>query len=397
MKNFYLIITAFLCCVMAYGQTAITINFGDIPAPGPVVIFDNITSTNPPVPTPGLNKLWDYAAYYNDSLVVAAYIPETDPFFTSNGIDFHTLTFKGLTSTLGYFLDSEIDLNTNGFFESGLFIDSAAFSLGAFTGNNSDSLIIPEQKQIFATDKTIIKFPETIGTQWSSKTRRFANFTLTVQAFGLNHAPGQHVYTTFRTDSIVGWGKMRVHTSNGPSIEYDVLMDKVHEYNADSFYLNGSPASPFLLAAFGVSQGQHTNEAYFYRFNRTGADSYPYLASFSFGNDATYTTLSDARINTQNLTTGTKDLKDSDYTTLVYPNPSNTHEINIAITGRDLKITDYSLYDLSGKVIQQGKVDPNSNAQIAISLNKEMANGNYLIILKDKEGRQVVSEQVSVQ
>lgn len=377
-----------------YSQ-AIVINAGDVPLPAPIVNFDNLYGTNAGNPIPGNDQLWNYSSYFGDTLITAFYVPETDPFFTSNGVQFHTMVFKGLTATLGYFLNSEIAFLSSGIYEVGLSIQAAAFSLVPFTGNTLDSMIIPAQKQIFLSDKTIMEFPSTIGSGWHSSTRRFADFNLTVSAFGLNHTPGQHVYTTVRSDTIVGWGKMRVYTSSGPSIDYDVLMDKVHEYNVDSFYLGGAPASPFLLGAFGVAQGQHTNEAYFYRFNRKGNGSYPYLASFSYGADASYTALADAFINMNDLTTGSKDLRDVDYSTLIFPNPSNTNEINIKIIGREINVTDYAVIDLLGRNVQQGKVDNSSSGLITLSLNDNIGNGTYVIRLMNKEGREVVVEKVN--
>ncbi len=395
MKKYATILLAMGISIIGYSQ-AITINAGDVPLPAPVVNFDDIILTNAGNPIPGNDQTWNYSFYFGDSLITALYVPETDPFFTSNGVQIRTLAFKGLTSTLGYFINSEIAFLGSGVYEVGLGIDAAAFSLVAFTGNTNDSMVIPAQKQIFLSDKTIMKFPYTIGSGWHSSTRRLADFTLTVSAFGLNHTPGQHVYTTVRSDTIVGWGKMRVYTSSGPSIPYDVLMDKVHEYNVDSFYLGGSPASPFLLGAFGVSQGQHTNESYFYRFNRKGSGSYPFLANFSYGADATYSTLSDARINMSDLTTGIKDLNDVDYSTIVFPNPSNTNEINIKIIGREIMATDYAIFDLPGRNVQQGKVDNTSTDLITLSLNDKIANGTYVIRLMNSEGREVVVEKINV-
>ncbi|HZV69349.1 MAG TPA: T9SS type A sorting domain-containing protein [Saprospiraceae bacterium] len=394
MKKLSILLYALLATMAGFSQ-ALTIDAGDVPLPATLVPFDDFILTNPPDPSIGDNQTWDYSGYFGDSVIIVNYVTETDPLFLANGVDFHVLTFKGLTSTLGYLLNSEIDFNSNGIYEVGLGINPAEYSLAAFTGNSNDSMIIPEQKHLFLTDKTIMDFPFTMGTTWGSTTRRVTDFILTVQAFGLDHAPGQHVYTNVRTDEIVGWGKMSVHTGSGPSIEYDVLMDKVHEYNVDSFYLNGSPASPILLLAFGVSQGQHTNESYFYRFNREGAGSYPYLISFFYDNDPTYTNMTDARTNLNNLTTGVKDLQSDDYATLLFPNPSNSNEINIKIIGREFGITDFAVFDLQGRIVQQGKVDNTSGDLIRLSLSNVPVNGTYVIKLKDKDGREVVSEKVN--
>ncbi|MGB4850153.1 MAG: T9SS type A sorting domain-containing protein [Saprospiraceae bacterium] len=396
MKKFSTLLFVMLTSIIGFTQ-AITIDASDVPLPPAAILLDDIFATNPANPITGLDQTWNYSSYFGDSLIALTYPTETDPFFTSAGVDFHALAFKGLTATLGYFLNSEIDFNSNGVFESGLSIDAAKFSLLAFTGSTLDSMIIPAQKQIFLSDKTIMKFPYTIGSGWHSMSRRFADFNLTVSAFGLNHTQGQHVYTTMRSDTIIGWGKMRVYTSGGPSIDYDVLMDKVHEYNVDSFYLGGAPASPFLLSAFGVSQGQHTNESYFYRFNRKGAGSYPFIAQFSYGNNATYTTLNDARINLDNLTTGINDLHGVDYSTLVFPNPTNSNEVNIKILGHDPAPTEYAVFDLLGMNVQQGKIDNASNDMITLSLNDNIGNGTYVIRLMNKEGKEVIVEKVNLQ
>ncbi|MBL7729499.1 MAG: hypothetical protein JNM68_17515, partial [Dinghuibacter sp.] len=114
-----------------------------------------------------------------------------------------------------------------------------------------------------------------------SESRRVVNFNLNVAAYGLNNAPAQHVWTVYREEKIVGYGKIRVYHPDGPSQYYEVLKSEVTEYAIDSFYLYGKPAPDALLKAFGAEQAQKINIDNRVNFYRKG--SFNYLFSLYLG------------------------------------------------------------------------------------------------------------------
>ncbi len=293
---------------------------------------------------------------------------------------------------LGYNLFGEIDFNSSNIKESGVDIAWQGYSLTAMTGGASDSLVIPAQKAILPTAKEIVHFPMTAGTNWSSISRRSTDFTLTALIY--SHAACQHVYYIHRTDSVVGWGKMRVYATSGPSTQYDVLMDKIHQYAVDSFYISGAAASSLALSAFGVSQGQFTDTTYRYNFYRKG--SFNYLLTFNYGTDASYTTASGKFAHTDNITpAGVEELGGSTYSTVLFPNPANGSEVNLIVNGRDVTGGNYTITDMAGKTVQAGAIEMKAGA-VHISLGNVLANGNYVLNVTDADNAKIATEQFTV-
>jgi hypothetical protein len=393
MKSTFTLLAFLLCSALAIGQ--ITITGTDIPVPPEINNFDEITTTNPASPSVGANLQWDYSSHFGNDPFALIYPQETNPFFTNAGVDVYVQGFKNLNSNLGYILYNEVDFNNNDVLDAGVDIIYQAYSLAAYTGNTADSLVFPDQQYIFNQPRVFMHFPFTANSSWHSSSSRQTDFNLTITALGLNRVPGQQRYTIVRSDSIVGWGKMSVHTPNGPSIGYDVLMDRIEQYAVDSFFINGGPAPTVLLTSFGISQGQISGANYAYNFYRKG--TYAYLMRFFYGADKTFTTLSQAFVNTDDLLTGIGDPQQLSYTTLVFPNPSNTNEINIKLFGKSISNATYVITDLSGKTVQNGAPTLQSNEMIQVKLNHQLINGNYFIKIFDESKHEVVSEQIEVQ
>jgi Secretion system C-terminal sorting domain len=324
------------------------------------------------------------------------YTKETDSFYLKAGVDVYLFSFKNLNQQLGYYVDNEYDFNANGVDDKGIYVENQTFPLEVLTGNNKDSLRIPLQGYVYNTNpRRIFQFPSTAKSKWESKNRRVVDFDLTVTAFGLNKTPAQHVYYTTRKDSIVGWGKVRVYTPNGPSIAYEVLIDKVEQYSNDSFYLNGAAAPAPLLTAFGIFQGQRTNSIYQYNFNRKG--SFSYLVRYHYGSDSTYSIAPVVYVNTDNLTTtSTYDVKGESYSTVIYPNPSNGQEINLSFIGKNLQEVSYVITDMLGRIVSTSSKTGMLNNILKLETQSLNA-GMYSIQVKDAENNIVASEQFNIE
>jgi hypothetical protein len=373
----------------------ITILASDIPVPPEIVNFDDISTSKPGQPSTGANQNWDYSAHFGNNPFSIYYPVETIPFYTNAGIDVYLASFKNLNSNLGYNIYNELDWNGTDVLDSGLDIPFQSYSLGAYTGNPSDSLVFPAQQYILSTPRILMHFPMTANSSWHSNSQRVTNFTLTVGALGLNKIPGQQKYTLVRNDSIVGWGKLSVYTPNGPSIRYDVLMDRIEQYAVDSFFIAGGPAPTVLLTSFGITQGQISGLQYAYNFYRKG--SYAYLMRMFYGTDKTYSTISQAFVSTDDVLTGVNNTGANTYSSLIFPNPSNGHEINVQLNGKVVKSATYSLYDLTGRTVQHGTPAMQGNGFMQIKLQSTLSNGNYLLRLFDESQHEIISEKITVQ
>ena len=378
-----------LCCLAAAasGQTPFTITANNFPLFGIQTFQGPNTGTNL---TPGTNGNWDYSALSSTGTAQSPYFPETDPFYTQAGVDVYIDDFKNLTPQLGYILYNEFDFNSTGVFDKGIYIDPQAYSVGAFSGNSLDSIRFPFQGYIYPTSRKVMQFPATFGSNWSSQNRRWVNFDLTVTALGLNKVPGQHVFTTFRTDSIVGSGTMRVYTAAGPSIAYAVLIDKINQYAVDSFYLAGAPAPTALLTAFGMTQGQQTGINKRYTVYREGQSTA--LAIFLYGSN-NYTTPTAIYFDTDNLTTTTSvgDPQELQYATLLFPNPSRSGQINVQFSGNIPAVTQYQVIDLQGRILQSGRADI-SQGFFQVQLEQQVPAGQYFLQLTDDKKQTLATE-----
>lgn len=398
MKTFFTLIFTWITLSYVIGQSAITLNSSNVPIPTGTFTFNEITTNNPPSPIIGNNQTWNYATYFNLDTFDTFFFEEEDPFYTSVGVDVYQPAFKLLNQELGYNLYSEFDFNENGVEDKGVYIDQQVYSLQQLTGNATDNITFPLQGYILNNPRKVMKFPMTNGTSWESTSNFSTNFTIKVTAFGLNNAPARHAYRTERKDTIVGYGKMSVYTPNGPSISYDVLMDKSVQYSVDSFYLNGAPAPAVLLNAFSVAQGQISGLSHTYNFYRVG--SFNYLARFFYGTDATFTNLVSAFVTMEDLTTATSSLQElgkESYATVLFPNPSNGQEINLLLIGKVMDQVNYQITDLAGRMVQSKVNHKLDNNIMTIYLENNISTGIYMLLVKDINNKVIATEKITIQ
>lgn len=379
----------------AFSHAQITISSSDVPVPSAIFHIDNFSANAPASPTIGNNQNWDYSTYFGNVPMTNNYPVETSTFFTASGIDVRYDGTKAFNAGFNYNISTEYDFNSTAVLESGVFVPAQAYELSSFTGSTADSLVIPAQQYILNAPKKVMEFPMTMNTTWQSTSARQTNFTLTVGAYSLNHTPALHKYIVNRTDSIIGWGKLRVHTPTGASAPIDVLMDKIAQYAVDSFYLAGAPAPTALLTAFNVTQGQQTDVQYAYNFYRKG--SFHYLMRLNYGSDNTYTTMTGAWANTDNVAPSAIDeVNNSTYTTLIYPNPTKGHEMNILVQGKEVNEATFILSDLNGRMIQQGNVIMNGKNTMKILFSEIAHNGLYQLKVMDETTHEIISEKIQI-
>lgn len=388
---FTLLIAVALFCPSAFAQSPITITSSDIQPFEELLSYDGLFSPNV---SPMSNHTWDFSSYNNNSISYAGYYYETIPLFTNAGVDIYVATTKNLTSTLFYNTYSEVDFNANDVAEVGIDISAQAFDLSAFTGNIQDSIVFPAQSRVYPNDRRkLMEFPFTMSSSWETVSRRETDFILTVNAASLNQVPSKHVYYVHRHDTIVGWGQMRVYTDMGPSIYYDVLMCQTGEFSVDSFYIGGNPAPAQILSAFGVSQDQITNARYQYNFYVAG--HYPYLIRHHYANDNTYSTVSKIYVLRDGITTATSiEENEIQFSTLVYPNPSNSGIINLRVMGKELPMSQYTVTDITGRTVASGILNHPGALEASIQVGNEVANGTYFLNVMDKDGIQLLTEQI---
>lgn len=285
----------------------------------------------------------------------------------------------GLSPAMSYMSALYWGKDANGVYNYGEHIERQASGLGAATMNPQDSLIFPEQTVVYSVPEKTMAFPMHFGDTWSSTAHQTVNFELTVNMFGMFNTPGERRSVVEMSDSVKGWGKMRVKNLNGQTSAYmDVLVVQETEHTSDSFYLGGAPAPSTLLDAFGLSQGQ-SESRYTTLFYRSGEVT-PLLRLEH--TDSTFTTTTGAVVMNSRIpvppVTGIENLQQADLFR-VYPNPVTNGTLHIDGITSGSKWT-YTLISVNGQVLLKGIVT-SSDATVNIA---DAADGVYILnLVKD--------------
>jgi hypothetical protein len=380
----------FLSCLSAaMAQSPITINAANFP---PLDFQLYVQINNPNINfTPAANGVWDYSTLTSTDSVSNNFIEEEDPFFTSVGVDAYLYNVKNLIPGFGFAVFDEYDINSSGLYDRGIYVEEQEYPLTSFTGNANDNIYYPLQGYVYplTNSRKIMQFPATYQSKWVSQSRRKVNFNLSVQALGLNNLPCQHIYTLVRTDTIIGWGKMRVYSDGVPSIQYDVLIDEVNYFEIDSFFSNGAPLPTQLLSAFGMSQGQQLVTLARRNVYRAG-ESQP-LVVFNYAN-LNFTTPNIAFFDISGIspTTHVSGPVGAQFSTLIFPNPCPNGILNVQLFGQVPELGDYQITNLEGKILQNGPVNL-ENGYLQIGL-PEYAPGQYILQIQDKQKQTQITE-----
>jgi len=266
--------------------------------------------------------------------------------------------------------------SANGIVQHGESIERQAISLKGLSGGMNDSLVFMKQDIMFTGESFEIKYPATMSSMWVAAPKFNTDFSLTIAAYGLNKAPGQRRSMRGDNYSVVGWGKMKVKNKNGMATEYiDVLQVKLERTITDSFYINGSPAPPALLMAFGLTQGQ-VARTYEMLFLRVG--EYRPLVKIAYTN-STYTKITYAEVHKQRLgaLSGIGNIASTSLD--VYPNPVTGHSFSIKGDNLYGKKLIFTLCNTMGQVVTTAEVPTNG----IVNLSETIPSGIYHLQLND--------------
>lgn len=243
-----------LLCVQASAQITLTAASFEVN-----LLADSsakFVSANFPVFQTGDGQSWNFGTHPVESW---DYVSECGPadaahFPDAQYAQYSRFEFNG---GLGYNCFTQQSILPDAWYRYGEVLSRQANTLVAVTGNPTDSLIFPAQWQVYSAPDVRLPFPATTGASVSSSYLKSTNFQLRIPLFGFNYTPGERrAYQ--RTDiEVVGSGTLRLPVEDGGiSQPYEVLMVRYKLVSTDSFYLNGQPAPPQLIAAFGLVQGQ---------------------------------------------------------------------------------------------------------------------------------------------
>ncbi|HYV90658.1 MAG TPA: T9SS type A sorting domain-containing protein [Chitinophagales bacterium] len=226
--------------------------------------FDGVDPSTVWLPTEGEHQIWDYTSVVHNYNYDFEY--EATP-FSDPGVPDATRATQYTAALFGFlpFIVQNLDVtDATGYHNLSNHYPYQAFDISSFTGSAGDSLYFPDQIGEYKPMYT--QFPATYQSSWESSSSGKIYFELSVAAFGLDHAPGYQIAHTTLGATVVGWGKLKIPYHGGSSNFIPSLLVKRWESETDSFYLYGFPADPYLLGAFGLSQGQSfTTSGYWFR------------------------------------------------------------------------------------------------------------------------------------
>jgi len=326
-----------------------------------------------PILTPTTNAIWDLTTITDSSVPSFIYrvASITYPFADSNFYDFAGYAYQG---------NVESAITSAGNFEYGIELPRAADYIGSITGGFTDSFVTLPQVDTFSSAHLVISFPATYENNWFSSYKSDFNYQISITAFSYNHAPGIVRSYVSETDSVTGWGQMRVKNMDGiPSSYFNVLQVKKIVSTVDSFFLNGTLATDLLLTTLGLTQGQ-TTTTYLQDYYRTGEVT-P-LAEVTYS-DATYSHPVHAATHIQRLVNEGVANVHGTFEVKLFPNPA-TGRVTIELPSMP-GTWSFELSDFTGQIIQSGTLTLNGNIA-PFTLPQSMASGIYSLRLFNSNG-----------
>lgn len=369
-----------LCLATLAAQAQITINQSAYASWTPGI--DSFRELNAATGTPAANANWDLSGnmygvsgthhYHAGTLAAfpgATYYTEgTIEIVPASGLELHPRYYHGNTA--------------QGIQTLGLSLGRTAISLAPATLSPNDSLVFEAQHVVYTSALTHLAFPATASSRWSNNLTGTINFKLSVDFLSMVDVPGAIKKTVVTTDSVKGWGKMRVKGLDGSISGYmDVLAVKVKQEVTDSFFLAGLPMDNALLDAVGATQGLVTTR-YEIKYYRSGEVTPLLEVAYMNG---TYTTEDGAKAHMKRLAAGTNSVGtiSRDNMISIFPNPVINRQVNISIAEAGKHAWAYELVNMAGMKVAAGALIPAGN-KASLSIDAAQAAGMYYInILKN--------------
>ncbi len=286
------------------------------------------------------------------------------------------------SGTFSYATSVGEGITVDGYQRFGESLDRQAIPLGSLTGDTDDSLVFNAQVVTYSAPRTIIAFPATANSTWSSDYNFQTDFAITLGMYMLNNAPCARRTYVERADSVKGWGTMRVNDLNGKvSKDLDVLAVEATIKVKDSFFLNSTPAPAPMLSAFGLTQGQIETTYYTYYYRDGEIDP---LLTIEY-DDASRSTIASSYAHADRLPLSIKDFKLNNSIKL-YPNPSVNGNINIEANELNDGNWSYDVINIAGQKVAAGQLQV-AGGKVSISIANYAPGTHYLTLSKNGVGQ----------
>ncbi len=366
----YLLPLLILLCMPCSIYAQVTLNQGDYPAT--LSETDTLKRTTAASAFPSLSLtasgVWDMSTITDSTPILLNYRVFSLPY----DYDDSTTTFR----FVGYPYQGNIKslVSSTSISEQGVFTYDTSYDIVALTISVGDSLFFPAQNITYSSGRKKVVFPAGYGSSWSSNYVSDFNFGLNYAFYSYHHTPGIVRSYVAESDSVTGWGKMRVPDIAGsPSPYWDVVQISSRIIRRDSFMLNDSAMPGAVLTGFGLYQGR-PDTTYEQNYYRKG--EYTPLASVAF-RDAAFTQPYKAITHAQRLARLSVLNEQVQGDIRAYPNPLSGNSLTI-IAPKASTLICYKLFNLSGVVVTEGQANLH-DASGQINLPHNLSSGVYLL------------------
>jgi hypothetical protein len=316
-----------------------------------------------PTLTPHNNYPWDFTPLFYSSVRLVKYTPSVSPYQNSDSEGYNLGALKYYAYNDNFFVST-------GWKSHAQHIDTQAIIIKRATDSTTISFTFTNNyirgTNNNLTYKTIMPFPTTLGTSWSSDYHFTHPFTIKDSDHSMHdsvYIAGYHYRSATETNNVVGWGLARINAIDStPSRLIHVLQIKKVKKYTDSVIF-ASTISARLYDSTGISP-YYVRSVYEMDFYTTQLLSPLVRVVFT---DSTMTVPASAEISVGNLA-GIDDsaasvnlLTRNGSKMSVYPNPVNNGQVFVEIPGAKTGNWSYDLYTMSGQVLSSGKLAIDSN------------------------------------
>ncbi|MCB0735394.1 MAG: T9SS type A sorting domain-containing protein [Flavobacteriales bacterium] len=268
--------------------------------------------------------------------------------------------------------------------------DEQVISLTLVTGGATDNVTFPVQGIVRDVPNVDMSYPVTNGKNWTSTSKFTTKFNLTIGAFGLNNTAGERKTSRSQTDSVIGWGSIKVKNfATGQFYTIPVLQVSEWVSVQDSFFLGGAQAPAQLLTAFGLTQGQIATyrRVYFYR-----ADELLPLVAIHYEADKP-TTMEKMEVMQDRMDENSVGIHklNSMVDVAIFPNPASHGVITLSSSNLGESVS-YELVDVFGRVLRS-KMHVTDLQTIDVS---DLSSGHYIMNVY-QNGQLAGYQKISIQ
>jgi hypothetical protein len=334
------------------------------------------------LPTSGNNQIWDYSNLIDSSTLVYSFRSVTIPVTTPRPVPFATATTQSFNSALiqsrsGSSVYSYYRADATGFYSLG---DSCFYNREVLR-NGFDSIIYLNQIREYKPPLQSYKFPMTANTVWKNNARLVTNMQVKISSLGLDNAPVQYVLVTSSTDSVVGWGTLKMRSSTpGVILSFNALLVSNKRVETDSFYSNATPSSTELLNKLEFIQGySSTYRSFYFLAPKFKA---PYLIFDHDGNGG-IENIFRAILPDIGLAVKIENLENMKVATFVFPNPT-TDYVTFEFDKTSLDDWRVFIYNEEGQIIRNDYVRGGvGKVQHSTVFNQSLPTGIYFYQIID--------------